>query len=305
MFYGKSYTIRTLLEAGVHYGHKKNYWNPKMARFIYGIKNGIHIIDLEQTVKSLERSLILLQQIASQDGRILFLSTKKQAASIVAESASKCGQYYVNHRWLGGTFTNWRTISSSINTLRKYEVMLSDEKSFLTKKEKLNLQRKKEKLDLVLGGIRKMGGIPDAIFIIGVRENFTAVHEAKKIGIPIIAIVDTNCNPDGVDYVIPGNDDARKAIQLYCDLAVEAILSGIRESSYKSDSDIGSSIEIQQTDVEQNQDVTLRNEEEACITNSIDATSISITTSTEEVALEKNIDGAIKNIIYDENKSIL
>ncbi len=305
MFYGKSYTIRTLLEAGVHYGHKKNYWNPKMARFIYGIKNGIHIIDLEQTVKSLERSLILLQQIASQDGRILFLSTKKQAASIVAESASKCGQYYVNHRWLGGTFTNWRTISSSINTLRKYEVMLSDEKSFLTKKEKLNLQRKKEKLDLVLGGIRKMGGIPDAIFIIGVRENFTAVHEAKKIGIPIIAIVDTNCSPDGVDYVILGNDDARKAIQLYCDLAVEAILSGIRESSYKSDCDIGSSIEIQQTDVEQNQDVTLSNEEEACITNSIDAASISITTSTEEVALEKNIDGPIKNIIYDENKSIL
>jgi small subunit ribosomal protein S2 len=244
MFYGKSYSISTLLEAGVHYGHKRTYWCPKMSRYIYGIRNGVHIIDLEQTVKCLERSLCILRDIALQDGRILFLSTKKQAQEAVAECATKCGQYYVTHRWLGGTFTNWRTVSSSIKTLRKCEEMIADEKSIFTKKEMLNLQRKRNKLELVLGGIRNMGGVPDALFVIGVRESITAIKEAKKMGIPVIAIVDTNCNPDNIDHVIPGNDDARKAVELYCHLASEAVLSGMRENMRRSGVDVGASEEI-------------------------------------------------------------
>lgn len=244
MFYGNSYTIRSLLEAGVHYGHKRNYWNPKMARYIYGVKNGIHVVDLEQTVQCLECALEAVQDVVSRDGRVLFLSTKKQAREIVADSAVRCGQYYVNHRWLGGTFTNWRTVSSSIGTLRKYEAMLADEKSLLTKKEKLNVQRKKEKLELVLGGIRNMGGIPDLLFVIGLRENFTAVREAKKMHIRVIGIADTNCDPCGIDYVIPGNDDAREALRLYCNLMSEAVLNGMRKNVYSASDDIGASVEL-------------------------------------------------------------
>lgn len=238
MFYGKNYNIRTLLEAGVHYGHKANYWNPKMARYIYGVKNGVHIIDLERTVKNMERALDVLHDVAAHDGRILFLSTKKQAVEIISDSATKCGQYYVNHKWLGGMFTNWKTVSYSINTLRGYEAMLADEKSFLTKKEKLNIQKKRDKLERVLGGIRNMGGIPDVLFVIGTRENITAVREAKKMRVPVIGIVDTNCDPDEIDYPIPGNDDARRAIQLYCTLATEAVLAGMRGNVYDAQGSI-------------------------------------------------------------------
>ena len=230
MFYGKSYNMRTLLESGVHYGHKKGYWNPKMARYIYGVKNKIHIIDLNQTINHLEHALSVLRDVASQNGRILFVSTKRQAYDVIEQSASKCSQYYVNHRWLGGTLTNWKTVSRSIRTLQQYEKVLSDESSVMTKKERLELERKRLKLDLVLRGIRNMGGMPDLVFIVGIRENIGALKEAKKLGIPVVAIVDTNCEPDDVDFVIPGNDDSTKAIKLYCDLVSEAVSQGVQHS---------------------------------------------------------------------------
>ncbi len=267
MFYGKNYNIRALLEAGVHYGHRKNYWNPKMSEYIYGVKNNIHIIDLQQTVNCLEQALGALKEIAAQNGRILFIATKKQAAEAIATNAVKCGQYYVNHRWLGGMLTNWSTVSDSINTLKKYEATLNDEKSGLNKKERLVLSRKYDKLNAVLGGIRNIGGIPDALFVIGTRENAGAIKEANKLGIPIIAIVDTNCNPDNINYVVPGNDDARKAIELYCNLAGEAVLLGIQESMRRSGADLGAAEELsidignnEQKQSEENSENTLENE---------------------------------------------
>lgn len=239
MFYGQNYTIKSLLEAGVHYGHKKNYWNPKMAQYIYGIKNGIHIIDLKQTVQYLEQALFILKQIASQNGKILFVATKKQAFESIKENAEKCNQYYVNYRWLGGMLTNWKTVSDSINTLRKYEEMLNEEDSLYTKKEKISIKRKYDKLHLALGGIRNMNGVPSVIIVIGVRENSWAVKEAQKLGIPIIAILDSNCNPDGINYIIPGNDDARNAIKLYCELFATAILAGSEKITKRYDYDPG------------------------------------------------------------------
>lgn len=230
-FYGKEYTIASLLEVGVHYGHKKNYWNPKMAEFIYGIKDNVHIIDLRKTVEYLEKALTFLRSIAAKNGRILFVSTKKQARDAIADNAKRCGQYYVNYRWFGGMLTNWKTISNSIKTLNRYEEMLaSEEASLYTKKERLNIERKRNKLELALGGIRKLGKLPDVLFVIGLRESHCAVAEAHKLGIPIIAIADTNVNIDSIDYIIPGNDDSRKAIELYCKLAAEAVLLGIEDS---------------------------------------------------------------------------
>ncbi len=232
------FTIRQLLEAGVHYGHRKNFWNPKMEKYIYGTRNGIHIVDLQKTAPLLKEALDVLRNVASKNGRILFVGTKKTANEIIAEQATRCGQYYVNHRWLGGMLTNWSTVSASIKTLKEYEAVLADENSGLNKKELLEIDRKRIKLDNVLGGIRNMGGKPDVVFIIDRKQEDLAVQEARKLGIPVIAVVDTNSTPDGIDYVIPGNDDARKAIELYTSLAAEAILSGIQDGLSSSGLDI-------------------------------------------------------------------
>ncbi len=232
------FTIRQLLEAGVHYGHRKNFWNPKMAKYVYGTRNGIHIVDLQKTAPMLKEALDVLKDVASKNGRVLFVGTKKTANEIIAEQATRCGQYFVNHRWLGGMLTNWSTVSASIKTLQEYEKILADENSGLNKKELLEIDRKRIKLDNVLGGIRNMGGKPDIVFIIDRRQEDLAVQEARKLGIPVIAVVDTNSSPDGIDYVIPGNDDARKAIELYTSLAAEAILSGIQEGLTSAGLDI-------------------------------------------------------------------
>lgn len=235
------FTIRQLLEAGVHFGHKKNHWNPKMAPYIFGIRHGVHIIDLQKTAVMLHDALEVLRSVAAQNGKILFVSTKKQASDCIAEYAERSGQYFVNHRWLGGMLTNWRTVSASINTLRGYEEQLADENSTLTKKEKLDLFRKKEKLNRVLGGIREMTSMPDLLFVIDAETESLAITEANKLGIPVVAVVDTNTSPDGITNVIPGNDDARKAIELYCQLAAEAVLEGVQESLAASGVDVGAS----------------------------------------------------------------
>lgn len=238
MTFQATFTMRQLLEAGAHYGHRKNFWNPKMGPYIYGTRNGIHIIDLQQTVPMLAEALAILKNIATKNGRVLFVGTKKTANEIIAEQALRCGQYFVNHRWLGGMLTNWSTVSASIKTLQTYEAALNDENSVLNKKEKLELDRKRLKLENFLGGIRNMGGRPDAIFVIDTNQEEIAIAEAKKLGIPVIAIVDTNSNPDNIDYPIPGNDDARRSIELFCSLAADSILSGMQESMSSAGVDI-------------------------------------------------------------------
>lgn len=238
MSYTPQYSMRELLEAGAHYGHKRNYWNPKMARYIYGMRNGMHIIDLQQTVGLLNKALEVLKDVASKNGRILFVGTKKAACEVVAEQAVRCGQYYVNHRWLGGMLTNFSTISASIKTLQTYEDTLANEESGLNKKERLEIDRKRLKLDNVLGGIRNMGGKPDLVFIIDTNQEEIALLEARKLNIPVIAIVDTNSNPDNIDYIIPGNDDARKSIEVFTRLAADAVLAGIQEGMVSSGMDV-------------------------------------------------------------------
>ena len=238
MSYIPQYSMRELLEAGAHYGHKRNYWNPKMARYIYGMRNGMHIVDLQQTVSLLNKALEVLKETASRNGRILFVGTKKAASEVVAEQASRCGQYYVNHRWLGGMLTNFSTISASIKTLQNYEETLADEESGLNKKERLEIDRKRLKLDNVLGGIRNMGGKPDLVFVIDTNQEEIAIQEARKLNIPVIAIVDTNSNPDNIDYIIPGNDDARKSIEIFTRLAADAILAGIQDGMLNSGMDV-------------------------------------------------------------------
>ena len=237
MAFRSNFNIKTLLEAGVHFGHKKNLWNPKMEEYIYGIKNKVHIVDLRKTAPLLFDALKVIYSVALQNGRILFVNTKRQSTDIVQEAASRCGQYYVNHRWLGGMLTNWSTVSSSIKTLKKYEEILEEGGDSYTKKELLNFSRKKEKLERAIGGIRNLDGIPDILFIIDVKTHAIAVQEAKKLNIPIIAVVDTNSTPERIDYVIPGNDDARKSIELYCNLVADTVLAGIQESLASSEID--------------------------------------------------------------------
>lgn len=233
-----NFTLRQLLEAGVHYGHVTRKWNPKMAPYIFGKRNGIHILDLEQTVPMLERALEVVKDVVSNYGRILFVGTKAQAAEKVKEAATKCGQYYVNHRWLGGTLTNWKTISNSIKRMKALEEQI-EKPVGLTKKEILNLKRECEKLELALGGIRDMGGTPDLIIVIDTIREAIAVKEAQKLGIPVIAIIDSNSDPDGITYPIPGNDDATRSINLYCNLFTAAILDGLQKGMKKSGVDIG------------------------------------------------------------------
>ena len=237
-----TFTMRQLLEAGVHFGHRAGRWNPKMAPYIFGERNGVHIIDLQQTVPMLYAALQAIRDIVANGGRVLFVGTKRQAASIVAEAAQRCGQYYVNHRWLGGMLTNWNTVTNSVKRLKNLDEQLADEAATgLTKKELLRLTREKYKLERALGGIKDMGALPDILFVIDTNKEGIAVAEAKKLGIPVIAVVDSNSDPDPINYPIPGNDDAIRAINLYCDLAAGAILDGIQEQLTSAGIDVGES----------------------------------------------------------------
>jgi small subunit ribosomal protein S2 len=233
------FTLRQLLEAGVHYGHQTQRWNPRMGEFIYGERNGIHIIDLTQTVPMLDAALNAVRETVARGGRILFVGTKRQAQKSIADAAERCAQYYMNHRWLGGTLTNWKTVSLSIQRLKELDEMMERGAEGLTKKERLTLERELTKLRASLGGIRDLGGLPDMLFVIDVNKEDLAVLEARKLGIPVVAIVDTNCSPAGVDYVIPGNDDAARAIQLYCDLVSRAALEGMSAQMGAAGVDLG------------------------------------------------------------------
>jgi small subunit ribosomal protein S2 len=238
------YSMRQLLEAGVHFGHQAHRWNPKMGSYIFGTRNNIHIIDLAQTVPMLHRALEAVSETVAKGGRILFVGTKRQAQDAVAEAAKKSAQYFVNSRWLGGTLTNWKTISESIKRLRKLDEMLaSGEAQGYTKKERLTLTRERDKLDRALGGIKDMGGLPDLLFVIDTNKEDIAIKEAQRLGIPVAAVVDTNCNPDGITFVVPGNDDAGRAITLYCDLISKAAIDGIGRAQGEMGIDVGAAAE--------------------------------------------------------------
>jgi small subunit ribosomal protein S2 len=233
------FNMRQLLEAGAHFGHQTHRWNPKMERYIFGSRSNIHIIDLSQSIPLLHQALIKVREVAAGGGRVLFVGTKRQAQDPVAVAAKRCAQYYVNHRWLGGTLTNWRTISGSIARLRELETVLETGGENRTKKELLQLTREREKLELSLGGIKDMGGIPDLMFVIDTNKESIAIQEARKLNIPVIAILDTNSDPDGVAFPIPGNDDAARALQLYCDLIADSVLDGLAAGQAGSGVDLG------------------------------------------------------------------
>ena len=238
------FSMRELLEAGVHFGHKKERWNPKMETFIYGKRNGIHIIDLSQTVPLLHQALLAIRDVAASGGRVLFVGTKRQASEHIADSARKSAQYYINHTWMAGILTNWKTVSNSIKRFKDLEEMLNSEKiNALTKKEVLKLTREHNNLERAIGGIKDMGGLPDILFVIDTNKEAIAILEANKLGIPVVAILDTNSTPDNIDHPIPGNDDASRAIALYCSLAERAILDGMENSQAKSSVDQGESID--------------------------------------------------------------
>ncbi|MFN3584701.1 30S ribosomal protein S2 [Phenylobacterium sp.] len=235
------FSMRQLLEAGAHFGHQTHRWNPKMDKYIFGARSNIHIIDLSQSIPLMHQALVKAREVAAGGGRILFVGTKRQASEPIATAAKRCAQYYVNHRWLGGTLTNWRTVSGSIARLRELETVLAGEGQGRSKKELLQLTRERDKLELSLGGIKDMGGIPDLMFVIDTNKEAIAIQEARKLNIPVIAILDTNCNPDGITYPIPGNDDAARAIQLYCDLMADSILDGLAAGQAASGVDLGAS----------------------------------------------------------------
>jgi len=237
------FTMRQLLEAGVHFGHQTHRWNPKMAPYIYGARNGIHIIDLAQTVPLLHQALVAVRDTVAAGGRVLFVGTKRQASEPLTEAAKRSAQYYINTRWLGGTLTNWKTISNSIKRLRNLEGLLTADASGFTKRELLSITREKVKLDSALGGIKDMGGTPDMMFVIDTNKESIAVKEANRLNIPVVAILDSNCDPAGITYPIPGNDDAGRAIALYCDLVSRAVIEGISQSQAASGRDLGASDE--------------------------------------------------------------
>jgi small subunit ribosomal protein S2 len=237
------FSMRQLLEAGVHFGHQTHRWNPKMAPYIFGARNNVHIIDLSQSVPLLHQALKVISDTVAGGGRVLFVGTKRQASEIVADAAQRCAQYYVNSRWLGGMLTNWKTISNSIARLRKLDELLAGEAQGFTKKERLNLEREREKLNRALGGIKDMGSTPDLIFVIDTNKEAIAIQEAKRLGIPVVAIVDSNCDPDRIDYPVPGNDDAARAISLYCDLVSKAAIDGIARQQGSIGVDVGASAE--------------------------------------------------------------
>ena len=258
-----TFTMRQLLEAGVHFGHHTRRWNPKMEPYIFGKRNNIHIINLEKTVPMLYEALDAIQSIAKNGGKFLFVGTKRSASDLIAQAATNCGQYYVNHRWLGGMLTNWETVSKSIKKLKNLEERISSgEINSLTKKERLNIERQKEKLDLTLGGIKNMNGIPDAIFIIDTNKEAIAVLEANNLSIPVFAICDTNTNPTGVDYPIPGNDDALRAISLYCDLVAASVLKGLESNLEQSGIDVGEAQELSEEKINVDINENNNNDEE-------------------------------------------
>ncbi|PHZ85340.1 30S ribosomal protein S2 [Paremcibacter congregatus] len=234
-----TFTMRQLLEAGVHFGHQSHRWNPKMKEYIFGARNKVHIINLSLTVPLLARALEQVRDVTAAGGRVLFVGTKRQASGPIAEAAKRCGQYYVNHRWLGGMMTNWQTISKSIKRLKELDEKLDNEQTGLTKKELLQMTRERDKLERALGGIKDMGGIPNIIFVIDTNKEELAIQEANKLGIPVVAVLDTNCNPDGVTFPVPGNDDATRAVQLYCDLVAGAVLDGIQQEMVDQGVDLG------------------------------------------------------------------
>lgn len=238
-----TFTMRQLLEAGVHYGHHTRRWNPKMDPYIFGVRQGIHIIDLEQTVPMLYKALEAVRDVVASGGRVLFVGTKTQASDVIKEAASRCGQYYINHRWLGGTLTNWKTVNQSIKRMKDMEKSLATP-GRMTKKEILSMQREYNKLERALGGIREMGGVPDVLFVIDTNKESIAIQEATRLKIPVIAILDSNCDPEGVHYPIPGNDDATRAITLYSDLVASAILDGLKKEMMKAGIDIGASANV-------------------------------------------------------------
>ncbi len=238
------FSLRQLLEAGVHFGHHTRRWNPRMGPYLFGVRNQVHIIDLQQTVPLLDRGLRAMRDVTAAGGRVLFVGTKRAAADHVADAARRCGQYYVNHRWLGGTLTNWKTITASIKRLRQMDEMLGGDIQGLTKKEVLHLNRERDKLERALGGIKEMGGLPDLLFVIDTNKEKLAIEEANKLHIPVVAVLDSNSDPVGVTYPIPGNDDALRAITLYCDLAAAAVLDGISAELAASGADLGAAEEL-------------------------------------------------------------
>lgn len=238
------FTMRQLLEAGVHFGHQTRRWNPKMRQYIFGVRNGVHILDLQQTVPMLNTALKEIRNIVANGGRVLFVGTKRQASEIIQDSATRCGQYYVNHRWLGGMLTNWQTITTSINRLRDLQVILAGDQAGYTKKEILMMTRERDKLLLSIGGIKDMGGQPDAIFIIDTTMEDIAIKEANKLGIPVFAVVDSNAPFEGVDYIIPGNDDSLRAIDLYCELVSGAVIDGLQAELASKGKDLGADANV-------------------------------------------------------------
>lgn len=238
-----SFTMRQLLEAGVHFGHHTRRWNPKMKPYLFGVRNGVHIIDLTKSVPLLHRAMEAVRDVAAQNGRVLFVGTKSQASDLVAEAAKRCGQYYVNHRWLGGMLTNWQTISVSIKRLRELDEKLGGDLIGLTKKETLQLSRERDKLERAMGGIKEMGGVPDMLFVIDTVKEDIAILEARKLGIPVVAVLDSNSDPEGISFPVPGNDDAIRAISLYLELISGAVLEGIQKSMGSSGVDLGAQAE--------------------------------------------------------------
>ena len=235
------FSMRQLLEAGAHFGHQTHRWNPKMERYIFGSRSNIHIIDLSQSMPLMHQALVAVRDVAAKGGRVLFVGTKRQASDPVAQAAKRCAQYYMNNRWLGGTLTNWRTVSGSIARLRELDSLLEAGGEGRVKRELLSLQRERDKLEASLGGIKDMGGLPDIMFVIDTNKEAIAIQEARKLNIPVIAILDTNCDPDGITYPIPGNDDAARAIQLYCDLIADAVLDGLAAGAGAAGVDLGAS----------------------------------------------------------------
>ena len=293
------YSMSELLEAGAHFGHQKHRWNPKMEPFIFGVRNNIHILDLSQTIPLLHRALTAVRDVTKSGGRILFVGTKRQGQEIIANAANDCAQYYMNHRWYGGTLTNWKTISNTINRLRTIEDLLdNDDLSGLTKKELLKLNREKEKLDTSIGGIKDMGGLPDLIFVLDTVKEQIAIQEATKLNIPIAAIIDSNSNPDGVTYPIPGNDDSTKSISLFCDLISKAALDGIAQSQNETSTDTETAPKVTKNKNVKTKDVKSdddKAEEKEIKTNKSDKTEDSAVKKSEEKEEDES-----KNPLSDE-----
>lgn len=245
-----TFSMRQMLEAGIHFGHHPRRWNPKMEQYIFGVRNNVHVINLEKTAPMLEAGLKAVHEVVSKGGRVLFVGTKPAASEVIAEAAKRCGQYYVNHRWLGGMMTNWKTVSRSIKRLGEYEELLNSPEKGLTKKEILQLTREREKLERAIGGIREMGGVPNILVIIDTNKELTAIKEARKLNLPIVGVVDSNSDPTEIDYPIPGNDDALRAIRFYCDLFAGAVLDGLSDQMVAAGIDLGEAVELPASELE-------------------------------------------------------